>query len=186
MQTLTLPRTQALRDPGRMTGSAAEAEWEALLTRFLSILGQPDEVRAFITEHPETLSPQFDELMGHAAAFVRRERNMDEAALVDGHRELLKSCREMGVGPAFLKAHAQAVVGGLLDARGPDEKIAYLRAHPELDEWINRVALYQMIDRAQQEGDEEFVSFLRSNLMLIDLAFMTSPEEAVNSAYKRS
>jgi methyl coenzyme M reductase gamma subunit len=84
-----------------------------------------------------------------------------------------------------VEANAYSVMGGFLRAEGPDEKLAYLRAHPELDDLTNRAALDQMIEEAQEAGDGDRVRFLRSHLMLLDAAVMTSPEEAVNRAFRR-
>jgi hypothetical protein len=85
----------------------------------------------------------------------------------------------------FVKANAYAVMGGILGAGGPDEKLAYLREHPELSNPTNRAAVSEMIDEAQQAGNGDQVRFFRSHQMLLDAAVMTSPEDAIDRAYRR-
>jgi hypothetical protein len=168
-----------------VTSSQRRPQLEALLRRFLSTMAEPRELQRLIEANPEILGDDFDTLLVQFVASLRYGGEAEQAQLVERYRWLLVECRRLGVAGAFVKANAYAVMGGFLRAEGPDGKLAYLRAHPELDDMTNRAALYQMIDEAQAAGNGEQVRFLRSHLMLLDAAVMTSPEEAVNRAFRR-
>lgn len=168
-----------------MTRSERRPQLEALLRQFLSTMAEPAELRRLIEANPEILGDDFDTLMVQFVASLRHQGEAEQAQLVEQYRWLLAECRRLGVSGAFVKANAYSVMGGFLRAEGPDEKLAYLRAHPELDDLTNRAALYQMLEEAQEAGDGDRVRFLRSHLMLLDAAVMTSPEEAVNRAGRR-
>ena len=168
-----------------MTRSERGPQLEALLRRFVSTMAEPGELKRLIEANPEILSDDFDTLMVQFTASLRHGGEAEQAQLIERYRSLLADCRRLGVSAAFVKANAYAVIGGFLRAEGPDEKLAYLRAHPELDDPTNRAALSQMIDEAQQAGLGDQVRFLRSHQMLLDVAVMTSPEEAVDRAFRR-
>jgi hypothetical protein len=168
-----------------MTRSGRRPQLEALLHQFLSAMAEPDKLQRLIEANPEILGGDFDTLMVQFVASLRYQGEAEQAQLVEQYRWLLAQCRRLGVSGAFVKANAYAVVGGFLRAEGRDGKLAYLRAHPELDDMTNRAALHQMIDEAQEGANGDQVRFLRSHLMLLDAAVMTSPEEAVDRAFRR-
>jgi hypothetical protein len=168
-----------------VTSSEREQQLKVLLTQFLSTMADLDGLQRLIEANPEILGDDFDTLMVQSVAILRNDGEAEQAQLMEGYRLLLAECRRLGIAGAFIKKKAYVVMGGFLRAEGPDEKLAYLRAHPELDDMTNRAALYQMLEEAQDAGNGNAVRFLRSNLMLLDAAFMTSPEEAVDRAFGR-
>jgi hypothetical protein len=154
-----------------------------LLRQFVSFLAQPEDLQRLIEMNPVILGPEFDILMVQAAAAFRQEGESESADLLDRYRALLDECRRLGVAAGFIKLNAYTLVNGYLRAEDRESKLAYLLAHPELDDMTNRAALYQMIEQAESAGSENMLRFLQSNLQLLDLASMTSPAEAVERAY---
>lgn len=169
----------------RVTRSQHKPELEVLLHRFLSTMAEPEKLQQLVEANPRILSPDFDLLMLQTAAVLRNDGHADEAQLVDRYRALLDECRRLGIAGGFIKANAYALIGGFLRSDGPDNKISYLREHPEIHEMVNRAALHQMIEQADEAGNQDLLRFLRSNLLLLDAALMSSPEAAVNRAYGR-
>src|SRR3954451_1212443 len=143
-----------------------ESQLKALLVRFLSTMSEPAQLQRLIEGNPEILGNEFDILMVQVAAELRHNGDNDGAQIVDRYRELVAECRRLGVKAAFIKANAYALMGGFLQASDPDDKIAYLRAHPELDDTVTRAALYQAIDKAEEADDQASLMLLRRNLLL--------------------
>jgi tetratricopeptide (TPR) repeat protein len=154
----------------------------SLIEAYLSAASDPQETQRVIREHPELLDPSVDVALARMIDDARRTGDEETVNILIGRRQLLDECRRLGIRAALSRYEAYVLVRRFVEAPDPPSKLRVIEENPQILK-DGDIALHQLIDAAQQAGNQEAVHLFEQHLWLLVTSQADGPRKAFAAAF---
>jgi hypothetical protein len=137
-----------------------------VLSRFLEASTGPEETERVLRAHPILQTMTVDVALASMVDDALERGDAESVRILNGRREILQACRELGLDQAITMMHSQFLVMRLVEAPTRAAKRQVIEGDPRILE-VGHLALQHAIAAARAAGEQHHIRVLQSHLGLL-------------------